>query len=325
MKQTRRHFLQLLAVAAAGAPFSTYAQSYPARFVTMIVPASAGGTTDIVARLVSEYLSQDLGQQFIVENVSGASGNMANTRVARAAADGYTLLMSYSGYHVANPHLFKTINWDPVKSFTPLGLAVKAPHVILVSKDLPVTDLKSFIAYAKANPGKINYASSGIGSIQHIGGEQLKKVAGIEMTHVPYRGAGPAMNDLIAGTVQLFITTPPSAVGHLQAGLVKALALAAAERHPMLPDLPTTAEVGLPGYELVAWFALFAPAGLDPAIRQRLATALEATVNRAQFKAKVEAQGAYAAYLGPDQLAQLTEKELSFWGGVIKDAGISAE
>lgn len=325
MPLDRRNFLK---VTAASIPFTkstAWAQSYPTRPVTIIVPSAPAGTTDITARLVAEYISQILGQQFIIENAGGASGNIGNARAARAAPDGYTLLMSYSGFHVANPHLFRNINWDPVNGFDSIGLAVKAPHVIMAAKKLPVSTLGEFIAYAKANPGRLTYASSGIGSIQHIGGEQLKQVAGINMTHVPYRGAGPAMNDLLAGNVDLFITTPPSAVGQLNAGTVTGLALAANARHPLLPDLPTASEAGLTGYELVAWFGLFGPKGLNPAIRARLAAAVETVVNRPEFKSRVEQQGAYAVHLGPDALDKLVRDELAYWGNVIKTAGIRAD
>jgi tripartite-type tricarboxylate transporter receptor subunit TctC len=197
--------------------------------------------------------------------------------------------------------------------------------VVIATKKLPVRTLGELIAYAKANPGKLTYASSGIGSIQHIGGEQLKQVAGIDMVHVPYRGAGPAMNDILAGTVDLFITTPPSVVGQLAAGTVTGLALAAGERHPLLPNLPTVAEAGLPNYELVAWFGLFAPTGLDPAAKARLVPALETVVKRPEFKAKIEQQGAYASYLGPEALAQFTRDELAYWGKVIQQAGIKID
>jgi len=316
----------IVAAALAAATTTGHAQQeYPARAVTIVVPSAPGGTTDFTARLLGEHLSRELGQQFVVENAGGGSGNIGNTKVAKAAPDGYTLLLSYSGYHVGNPHLFKSPGWDPLKSFEPVALAIKAPHVILVKKGLPTPDLKSFIAHAKANPGKLNYASSGAGSIQHIGSEQLKQAAGIDMTHVPYRGAGPAMTDLVAGNVDLFITTPPSAVGHLQAGNVQALALAAKERHPIMPNVPTSAEAGLTGYELVAWFALYAPAGTPKAIIDKLAAATKRAVETPNFKERATGAGAHAAYMGPAELGQFTQSELTFWGEVIKKANITAE
>jgi tripartite-type tricarboxylate transporter receptor subunit TctC len=314
-----------LATASLAMPDTAFAQAYPARPVNLVVPAAPGGTTDFTARLLGQHLTQLLGQSFVIENIGGASGNIGNAKVANAVPDGYTLLLSYSGYHVANPHVFKSPGWDPLKSYEPVALAIKAPHVIVVKKTLPVTDLKSFIAYAKANVGKLSYASSGLASIQHIGGEQLKQMAGIDMTHVPYRGAGPAMNDVLTGNIDLFITTPPSAVGHVASGGVKALGLAASERHPVMPDVPTAAEAGLPGYELVAWFALYAPAGTPKEIVDRLAKATETAVKSPDFIEKARTGGAYAAYMGPQELAAFTKTELDYWGKVIRAANITAD
>ncbi|OYU47556.1 MAG: ABC transporter substrate-binding protein [Rhizobiales bacterium PAR1] len=323
MTISRRLFLMTASLAALLPPAA--AQEYPARPVTIVVPSAPGGTTDFSARLISDHFSKLLNQSFIVDNAGGASGNIGNAKAAKAAPDGYTLLMAYSGYQVANPHLFKSPGWDPLKSFVPVALVIKAPHVAIANKSLPVTDLKSFVAYAKANPGKVNYASSGLGSIQHIGGEQLKQVAGIEMTHVPYRGAGPALQDVLSGNIDIFITTPPSAVGHVQAKSVIPLALAAKERHPALPDVPTAVEQGLPGFELVAWFALYAPAGTPQPIIDKLAKAAQTAVASKEFIDKAASAGAYAAYLGPKELDAFTKSELDYWGKVIKSANITAE
>ncbi|MGL4240720.1 MAG: Bug family tripartite tricarboxylate transporter substrate binding protein [Beijerinckiaceae bacterium] len=323
MRPTRRSLIIAAGLAAFSGP--AVAQDYPVRPVTIVVPSAPGGTTDFTARLLSDFLGKSLGQNFIVDNSGGASGNIGNMKVARAAPDGYTLLLSYSGYHVANPHLFKSPGWDPIRSFEPVALAIKAPHVAVAKKALPVTDLKSFVAYAKANPGKLNYASSGLGSIQHIGGEQLKQVAGLDLTHVPYRGAGPAMQDVVGGNIDIFITTPPSAVGHIQAKAITPLALAAKERHPAMPDVPTAAEQGFPAFELVAWFALYAPAGTPQPIVEKLAKAVEAAVRSKEFGDKAITAGAYASYLGPKELADFTRSELDYWGKVIKAGNITAE
>jgi tripartite-type tricarboxylate transporter receptor subunit TctC len=323
MTITRRLFA--IGAGLAGLLGSAVAQDYPARPVTIVVPSAPGGTTDFSARLISDHLGKLLNQTFIVDNAGGASGNIGNAKAAKAAPDGYTLLMAYSGYQVANPHLFKSPGWDPLKSFAPVALVLKAPHVAIAKKSLPVTDLKSFVAYAKANPTKVNYASSGPGSIQHIGGELLKQVAGIEMTHVPYRGAGPALQDVLAGNIDIFITTPPSAVGHVQAKTVIPLALAAKERHPAMADVPTAAEQGLPGFELVAWFALYAPAGTPQPIIDKLAKATQTAVASKEFADKAAGAGAYATYLGPKELDAFTKSELEYWGKVIKSANITAE
>lgn len=301
------------------------AQDFPAKPITMIVPSAPGGTTDFSARILTEMIGSSLGQPFVIENRGGASGNIGNKAVAQAPKDGHTLLMAYSGYQVANNTLFKNPGWDPIKDFAPVAMVLQAPHVVLVKKDLPVASLAELIAYGKANPAKLTYASSGIGSIQHIGAEQLKKVGGFDMAHVPYRGAGPAMNDLVGGQIDLFITTPPSAVGHLQGRTVKGLALAAPQRHPMLPDLPTSKEAGLASYELVAWFAVYAPAGTPETVIQKLTAAIQKVVENPVFKQKVEAQGAYAKFMGPAELASFTKQELDYWSGVITAAGIKVE
>ena len=234
-------------------------RSIPTRPVTLVVPAAAGGTTDIVARLIAEGMTKELGQQFIVDNKGGASGNIGIRTVARAEPDGYTLLLTFSGYQVTNPALFKKLDWDPIESFVPVALTAKSPFLIVARKDLPANTLQEFIAYAKEKPGEVTYASSGQGSLQQIGAEQLQQLTGTKMVHVPYKGAGPAMIDLLGGVVDIYITSPPSAAGHLKNGGVKGLAMAAPERHPMLPDIPTTAEAGVPGLELVSWYAVYAP------------------------------------------------------------------
>jgi tripartite-type tricarboxylate transporter receptor subunit TctC len=324
---TARVTMVSAAVAAlvAALPGTAAAQTYPTRPVTIVVPGAAGGGGDFTARLVGEQLSKALGQQFVVENKPGANGNLAALTVARAAPDGYTLLLAYSGSHVANPALFKTIQWDPIKSFTPVALAIKAPHAIVVKKDLPAADLRAFVTYAKQNPGKINFGSSGPGSIQHIGGERLAQLIDTKMVHVSYRGAAPAMNDLLSGSIELLITTPPSVVGHLRAGSVKGLAIASKVRHPMLADLPTTAEAGLPGFELDAWFGIYAPAGTPQPVVDRLAAEIETIVRSEDFKRRAEDSGTYAVYLSPAELAEFTRTELVYWSNMIKQLGISLD
>ena len=206
-----------------------------------------------------------------------------------------------------------------------MALAVKAPHVVIVKKDLPVKNLTDLIEYAKQNPGKINYATSGRGSIQHIGTEQMAQLGGVKMVHVVYRGAGPAMNDLLTGIIDLIVTTPPAVVGHVQAGSVKAIAMASKTRHPMLPDIPTTAEAGLPGFELDAWFGIYAPAGTPQPVIERLAAEIETIVKSSEFKRRTEESGTYASFMGPAELAEFTNTELAYWSKVIKSLGITAE
>lgn len=326
MKLSKEGLLTLAAagmVAALAAPAA--AQDYPSQPVTVVVPGAAGGGGDFVGRLLAEKMSEHLSQPVVVENRPGSNGNLAASYVSRAEADGYTLLLAYSGSHVANPSLFPNLGWDPVESFEPIALAVKAPHVIVVRKDLPVDNLKELVDYAKAHPGELTFASSGIGSIQHIGTEQLARSTGVEMLHVPYGGAGPAMNDMLGGRVDLIVTTPPSVVGHVQAGAVKALALASPERHPMLPDVPTTAEAGFEGFELEAWFGLYAPAGTPEDAVATLSEVAAQAINSADFRERAQGRGTQAAYMSADAFADFTRSELVFWAEVIKEVGIKIE
>lgn len=304
---------------------SAQAADYPERPITIVVPAATGGGGDFTARLLADGLARQIGQSVVVENRAGASGNIAAQYVARAKADGYTLLMAYSGTHVANPALFPDLQWDPIKSFAPVSLVITAPQVVVVNNKLPVADLKSLIDYAKQHPGQVNYASSGVGSVQQIGSELLAMRTGIHMTHVPYKGAGAAMTDLLSGQVNLLITTPPAVVGYLKAGSLRALAIASKQRHPLLPDVPTTSEAGVAEVELDAWFAIYAPAGTPPPAIDKLASALETVVKSADFKQRAEQAGTYATYMGPQELAQYTQSQLTYWSKVIKQANIKVD
>src|SRR5687768_11023119 len=268
MKPTHRLLITAgLALAAAAAS----ADTWPSKPITFIVPTAPAGSTDIMARMVADPLARALGQPVVVDNKPGASGNIGTEAVARAAPDGYTLLMQYSGYHVGNPALFQQIKWNPIKDFVPVALVMRAPHVVAVSGKLPVNSMKELVEYGrKKGDGDLNYASSGNGSIQHIAGELLSRQAKQPMTHVPYKGSGPAINDLIAGNVDMFITTPPSVIGHIASGRMKALAYTGSKRHPSMPNVPTSAEAGLPGYEVESWFAVFAPARTPPEVVAKL-------------------------------------------------------
>lgn len=298
---------------------------YPERSVTLVVPAAPGGGGDFTARLLGDALTRSLGQAFVVENRVGGSGNVAALAVARAAPDGYTLLLAYSGTHVANPALFPNLGWDPVRSFAPVALVLRAPHVIVVRKDLPVRTLAELAEHARRNPGRLNYASSGAGTIQHIGGEQLAQLVGAPMVHVPYRGAGPAMNDLVAGNIDLMITTPPAVVGLVRDGSIRALAIASSSRHPMLPDVPTTAEAGLPAFELEAWFGIYAPMGTPQHVVDKLSAEIRLVTETAEFRRRCEESGTYAAYMNPMELALFTASELTYWSDLIHRLGIRPE
>jgi len=305
---------------------SCFAQdSYPNRPITLIVPSSPGGTTDFTARLIAEPLSKALGQPVVVDNKGGASGNIGGQAVANAKPDGYTLLVSYSGYQVGNPHLFKKAPWDPIKDFAAIAFLTKAPQVIVVNPKLPVSNLKELTAYAKANPGKLNYASSGNGSIQHIAGELLKQITGIQMTHIPYKGAGPAVQDLMAGQVDLFITTPASVVGQIKGDRLKALAVTSQARLPALPNVPTATEQGMKNFNLESWFALYAPAGTSPEVIKKLNAEVNKILSRPDIQKRAEESGTTVEIMTPAQLTTYTQKEFEYWGKVIKTSNISAE
>jgi tripartite-type tricarboxylate transporter receptor subunit TctC len=323
----RRHFLGAAGAAAlaVSAPGAIAQVKFPQRSITLVVPSAPGGSTDFTARLISDGLGRALGQPVIVDNKPGGSGNIGNQLVARAKPDGYTLLVAYSGYQVGNPHLFKQTGWDPIKDFAPIAMLTRAPQVIAARSTLPANTLQELIAYAKANPGKLNYASSGNGSIQHIAGELLKQLTGTSITHIPYRGAGPAVQDLMAGTVDLFITTPASVLSQIQSGRLKALAVTSAKRLPSLPNVPTAAEAGLKGYELDSWFALYGPAGMPPEIVQQLNTEVAKVLQSPDVRKRAEDSGTSVEVMNPQQLADYTKKELDRWGKVIKGSNITAD
>jgi tripartite-type tricarboxylate transporter receptor subunit TctC len=322
----RRELLTYGAAALSVAGHPVFAQGkYPQRPVTLVVPTPPGGSTDFTARLIVEPLTRALGQPVIVDNRPGASGNIGNQFVARAKPDGYTLLVAYSGYQVGNPHLFKDAGWDPIKDFAPVAMVTRAPQVFAIHHALPVNSLQELIAYAKKNPGKLNYASSGNGSIQHIAGELFKQLTGTFITHIPYRGSGPAVQDLLAGTVDLHITTPASVVSHIKSGRLRALAVTSAKRLPSLPDVPTATEAGLKGYDLDSWFALYAPAGTPAAIVQQLNAEVNKILQMPEVRKKAEDSGTSVEAFTPTQLGEFTRKELDYWGGVIKSAKITAD
>ncbi|HEU0204811.1 MAG TPA: tripartite tricarboxylate transporter substrate binding protein [Burkholderiaceae bacterium] len=304
---------------------SAVAESWPSRPITMVVPSAPGGSTDLSARLVGTPLAKALGQPVVIDNKPGAAGNLGTEIVARAKPDGYTLLMQYSGYHVGNPALFPQIKWNPTKDFVPVGLVMRAPHVIAVSGSVPASNLQELIDVGRKNSKGLFYASSGNGSIQHIAGELFAQQTKVKMTHVPYKGAGPAVNDLLGGQVDIFVTTPPSVIGHVAAGKLKALAYTGKQRHPSLPNVPTSAEAGLPGYEVESWFAVFAPAGTPAPIVSRLAAEIKKIVESEDYRKKMDEQGAFAAYMDPQALGKFVDSELELWARVIKTGNIKAE
>ena len=315
----------LAALALAISVPAALADTWPSRPITMVVPSAPGGSTDISARLVGDGLAKALGQPLVIDNKPGGAGNLGTEAAARAKPDGYTLLMQYSGFHVGNPALFPLIKWNPTKDFVPVALVMRAPHVIAVGPSVKAASLKELIESAKKSDKGLFYASSGNGSIQHIAGELFGQMTKVRMTQVPYRGAGPAVNDLLGGQVDMFVTTPPSVIGHVAAGKLKALAYTGKQRHPSLPNVPTSAEAGLPGYEVESWFAVFAPAGTPAPIVARLSSEIKTIVESEAYRKKMDEQGAFAAYMDSQTLAKFVDKELAAWANVIKTAGIKAD
>ncbi|MCR8961284.1 tripartite tricarboxylate transporter substrate binding protein [Variovorax sp. S2] len=324
MKTTLRLLTASLGLALA-ATTTASADTWPSKPITFIVPTAPAGSTDIMARMVGEPLQRALGQPVVVDNRPGASGNIGTEAVARAAPDGYTLLMQYSGYHVGNPSLYPQLKWSPSKDFVPVAMVMRAPHVVAVSGKLPVNSMKELVEHGKKKEGGLFYASSGNGSIQHIAGELLSRQAKQPMTHVPYKGSGPAINDLIAGNVDMFITTPPSVIGHIASGRMKALAYTGSKRHSSMPNVPTSAEAGLPGYEVESWFAVFAPAKTPPEVVAKLSAEIKKIVESESFRKKVDEQGAFATYMDSAALGKFVDQELVAWSKVIKAADIKPE
>ena len=310
----------LLAAASAAA----WAQAFPSKPITIVVPNPPGGVVDSSARLVGDPLTKLFGQAVVVDNRPGASGNIAYQIVARAPKDGYTLLASYSAYHVGNPAMFAKLPWSQAE-LAPVALVAAATNVITAHPSVPANNLKELIAYAKANPGKLNYASQGNGSLSHVGTALFEAQTGTDMVHVPYKGSGPAIQDVLAGQVQVFITTPPSVIGHVQQGKLKAFAVTGKTRHPMLPNVPTVAEAGLPGFELEAWVGLFAPAGTPAPVIAQLSEAVKKALELPETKQRAATLGIEPRWLGPDQLAALVKKDTEYWGKVIRTRNITAD
>ena len=301
-----------------------YTQTFPIKPISLVVPAPPGGVVDATGRLLGEAMSRQLGQPVVIDNRGGASGNIGYSHVARAPGDGYTLLTSYSAFHLGNPSLFPKPGWAQ-SDFVPIAMAAVATNVIAVHPSIPANTLGELIAYLKSNPDKVSYASQGSGSLAHVGTEIFKAQTSTSILHVPYRGSGPAIQDMLSGQVQLFITTPPSVMQHIQAGKLKGIAVTGKSRHPGLPQVPTTAEAGLPGFELEGWVALFAPAATPVEVINRLAAAAKASVETPEVISKAKAAGLEIRFLPPAALQDLVRAETAGWANTIKSANITVQ
>jgi len=318
----------LLAAAFAVTAGPAFAQTYPAKPITMIVPFAAGGPTDIVARVVAEPMSKTLGQTIVIENVAGAGGTTGITRAAGAAPDGYMIMMGHMGTHGAAPALYPNLKYDPTKDFSPIGLAAGTPIVIVAQKNHPSNNLKEFIDWAKKQGDKANHAHAGVGSVSHSTGILLNSLMGTKPTFIPYTGTGPALNDMISGQVDYMTDQIVNVVSQVQAGTIKAFAIATPTRSPALPNVPTTKEAGLPEYEVSAWNAIFAPKGTPADVVAKLSDALVKALDDANVKKRMDDLGAVmpqGADRTPQALQKLVESEVARWTPVLKAAAASAK
>jgi tripartite-type tricarboxylate transporter receptor subunit TctC len=323
----KKAVLALAAVAGLAAT-GAHAQNYPTRPITMIVPFAAGGPTDVIARIVTDHMSRTLGQQIVIENVAGAGGTTGITRAAQSQPDGYTIMMGHMGTHGAAPALYPNLKYDPTKDFAPIGLAAGTPIVIVAKKDFPANDLKGFLEYLKANAEKVNMAHAGVGSVSHSTGIFFNSVVKVKPTMVAYRGTGPALNDLMGNTVDFMTDQIVNVAPQIQGGNIKAFAIATPERSPVLPNVPTTKEAGLEGYEVSAWNAAFAPKGTPPDVVKKLSDALIKSLEDENTKKRLLELGGVipsATERTPEALQKLVESEVARWTPVLKAAGATAE
>ena len=303
---------------------TTQAAPWPERQIRMVVPFPAGGATDVVARIVAQQAGTELGQQVVVENKSGAGGTIGAGEAAKAAADGYTILLTTSSTHAVSPHLLPNLPYNTKTDFTPIAQVGAAGTVLLVTPSLPVKSVQELIDYAKKNPGQLNYASSGNGTIVHLGTAAFMAQAGIDMTHVPYRGTGQAMTDLMAGSVQVLMDAIPTGMPYVQKGQLRALAVTTKERSSMAPELPTLNESGLPGFESGTWFGVYAPAGLAPERQARLHDAFERAVQNPDVIKRLQTLGIEPAGAHtPEDFARMVDADSARWKKVIEDGNIT--
>ena len=306
-------------------PLTVMAQTWPGRPIRLIVTFAPGGGADFMARAIAPPLGELVGQTVVVENRAGANGVVGADIAAKAAPDGYTLLLGAAGTLAVAPHLGEPLPFDPVKDLIPVSLVATSPFVLAVNKDLPVDSVQSLVAYAKAHPGQLNFGSSGKGGAPHLATELFASMTGIKMVHVPYRGLGPAVADLLAGQIQVLFADVNLVAEHARAGTLKALAVSSRTRSSVVPDLPTVAEAGAPGYAAGTWYGVFLPAKTPQAIIDRLSAALKTVLAQPALKATIAKQGAEAQWLSPAQFAEFVDSDSAKWGKLIHDLGIKID
>ena len=306
------------------APASAAADDWPTKPITIVVPFVAGGTTDIVARIIAQPLSERLHQSIVIENVGGGGGTIGAGNAARAQPDGYTIFMATVAHTMA-PGIYKKLSYDFEKDFDPITIAASVPNILIVNPSLPVKTVAELIAYIKANPGKVNYGSAGIGSTEHMSGALFRSLAGLDIVHVPYRGGAPMLGDLVAGHIQMSIETSGAATPFIQAGQVRALAVSPAKRSALFPELPTLAESGLTGYDVTTWYGVLVPKGTPQPIRDKLYAELVQVLKSPDVVARLRDIGAEPGGEPPAQFAAFIHAETEKWIKLAKDAGIQAD
>ncbi|MEH2544495.1 tripartite-type tricarboxylate transporter receptor subunit TctC [Bradyrhizobium sp. AZCC 2262] len=308
---------------AAGMISTSLAQTWPTHPIRLVVNFPPGGAADLLARLIGQSLGETLGQPVVIENKGGANGNLGGEAVARSAPDGYSLLMSSGSMVAINPHLYASMPFDPAKDLIPVASVARVPFYLVVRAENPVQDFKAFIADLRANPGKRNFGSPGIGSSPHLAAELLKKMTGTDAVHVPYRGAAPALNDLLAGQLD-FLFDPGIAIEHVKAGKLRAIAIGSAQRSPQLPDVPTLAELGLAGFDADAIFGVYAPAGTPRDIVARLNTEINRALATVALKERIMVVGNIPAAMSPDEFGERAREDSKRFGAIIRERGITA-
>jgi tripartite-type tricarboxylate transporter receptor subunit TctC len=314
----------LIGLAALLATTTGFAQDYPARPVTVVIPFSTGSASDVIARIVLERMGGSIGQRFVVDNRPAAGGNVGTLAAAKAAPDGYTILMSTSGPLAANKTLYPALGYDPERDLQPISLYASLPNIIVVSAKLPLKSLAEFTDYVRQKPG-VPYGSVGNGSSQHLAGAYFEQIAGVKMTHVPYRVTSQLVTDLVAGEVPVGFQLLPNVIGQLKAGQVRALAVASSKRLPALPDVPTAAELGVKGYESAAWFAFLAPRGTPRAIVDKLHSEVASAMADPSVRARFADFGAEPMATTPEELGRFISSEVAKWRGIITKAGITID
>lgn len=314
----------LATLSVAAMPLAAQAQAFPTQTVKIVVPFPAGGTTDILARQLAKELGERWGNTVIVDNRAGASGTIFSEQLARMPADGHTLMLTAT-HHVINPGLYKNLKYDTRTDFTPIAQVAAVPNVLVVHPSFPPKSVQEMVAYAKANQGKVNFGSSGTGGANHLSGELFKSMAGVDMIHIPYKGAAPALNDLLGGQIPVMFDSVPGVLQHIQSGKLRALGVTTLKRSAALPDVPTIDEAGIKGFEATSWFGLYAPGRMEPKLRDKLAGDVRAVLQSAGIRAQFAALGAEPGTMSQAQFASFVDAELAKWGKVISDASVKID